>query len=211
MFEITARLCSAAAGCSKSLLGRASKPPRNRNHCSRMFVFLRQHSKTLHRRCVLAVVLKITAKAYATTTWRSKSLLGLAPKPLSARNRCLSKLLRSRQHSRTHPRRCCFAHSGDNPNSVVLGHHGAFEIIVGHSSNPSSARNHCSNRLSFIRRFFRFPSETLSESLCFELRIASNNAFDRYHKHRKMPYANPVSAAPPCERPASCGAHPVIL
>ena len=130
--------------CSKSLLGRVRQPLGARNHCSGV---LRSHlvlkiaaragffvfdSTRKHRPSAAFshLPLEITARACSAATRRSKSLLGRASKPLSARNRCSSKLLCIRQHSKTPPRRCFFVHSARKRCSGVLGSHRALEIIA---------------------------------------------------------------------------------
>ena len=94
---------------SKSLLGRARQPLGARNQVSGA---LQSHSAleiaaradffvfySARKHCPTDVfshsALKITARACSAGSGRSKSLLGQASKPLSARNRCL---LRIRQH-----------------------------------------------------------------------------------------------------------------
>ena len=84
---------------SYSLLGHGSKPLIVRNRCSSTLLCNRQHSKTLHQCCLSAHC----AQARTASTGCSKSLsgaIGRASKPLTARNRCSSKLLFIRQHFR---------------------------------------------------------------------------------------------------------------
>ena len=162
---------------SKSLLGRARRPLGARNHCSGT---LRSHlaleiaaragffffdGTRKHRTGVVFshFAFESTARACSAATGCAKSLLGRASKPLSARNRCASRLLCIRQHSKTPHQRCFFPHSARNHCSGVLRSHLALEIIA---------------RAGFFLfdSTFVFPSKSLSKSLCFELRIASSCA-----------------------------------
>ena len=126
--EITARPCSTANGRSKSLLGRASKPPSARKRCS---------SKLL---AWYSTAPENTTPALLSRTSHSKSLLGRARQPLSsdfvrasktlsARKRCSSRLLRIRQHSKTPPVLLFLAHPNRNQYPSVVGSHNALEII----------------------------------------------------------------------------------
>ena len=101
---------------SKSLLGCARQPLGARNHMFRshlaleivalagFFVFdgTRKHCP---RDVFSHIPLEFIARACSAATKRSKSLLGRASKPLtfSGRNRCSSRLLCMRQHSKTPP------------------------------------------------------------------------------------------------------------
>ena len=91
----------------------------------------------------LHIPLQIIARACSAASGRSKSLLGRASKALSARNRCSSRNLGIRQHSKTPPlryfsyipldinARACSAATGRRKHgSGVLRRHLAPEIAV---------------------------------------------------------------------------------
>ena len=116
-----------SAHCPKSLLGRAARQRLGaRSHCSGV---LRSHLvleiaaragfllfDSTRKLCTSAAFsntpLEITAQACSATTRRSKSLLGCASKPFSARNHCSSKLLLFDNTfvspSKTLPKSLCF-------------------------------------------------------------------------------------------------------
>ena len=158
--EITARPCSAASGRSKSLLGRASKPPCNRNRCPSSLLGIRQHYNT--------------APALLFHTSRLKSLLGRARQPLGVQNHC-SRVLRSHLAVEIADRASYFVFDSTrkhSPHSVdgrskhgsgALRSHSALEIVARASFMASEST-------------FAFPSQSLSKSLRFELCIASSCA-----------------------------------
>ena len=98
-----------------TLLGRARGPLGVRNHCESMllghlafeitarasFIFFDGSRK--HRTCAVFshIGLEVTARACSAATGRSKSLFERVSKLFSAQDRCSSKLLRTRQHSKT--------------------------------------------------------------------------------------------------------------
>ena len=107
------------------LIGR----PHNQIHCSSWqpdwLDTAGQRSETPHRACC---ALETTARPCSTAIGGSKSLLGRASKPLSARNRCSSRLLCIRQHSKTLPQRSFFAYFARVDCSGVLRSDWALEI-----------------------------------------------------------------------------------
>ena len=139
----TRKYCTRHALHSKSLLGHARQSLAARNHwlgvfrshlaleiAARASFFVFDSARKHCLNIVFSHILESTTRTCSATTGRSKSLLGRAPKPLSARNRCSSKLLCIRQRPKTIPQRCFFVHLAGNHCSDVLGGHRGLEITA---------------------------------------------------------------------------------
>ena len=176
---------------SKSLLGCAWQPLGARNHCSGA---LRRHLAieiaaragffvfdSTRQQCPSAAFshkpLEITVRASSAATGRSKSPLGRASKPDSARNRCSSKLLCIRQHSKTWPLRYLV---GTFRSTSLLGL--ARQPLGARKHGSDVLRSHLALEIAARASFMVFDSafvilsRYLSKSLCFDLCIASSCA-----------------------------------
>ena len=135
--EITARACWHIAVV---IAVRAGFLEFDRTRKHRLSVFLLAHS------------VEIIARACSAATRRSKSLLERASKLLSARNCCLSRLLRIRQHSKTPPQLAYLHISLDTTAR-------ACSAATRRCSKTFSAQNRCTSKLHVIRKHSRFSFE----------------------------------------------------
>ena len=140
----------------------------SRNDCSSRVLFLRRQLITSYCRCLFAHCPRIHCGRTARQPVVARTL-GRASQPLSARNRCSSRLLRIRQHSKTPPR-VIFSHIAlDISARACSAASGRSKAQLQRASKPFSARNRCD-------RTFVFSSKSLSKSLCFGFCIASSCA-----------------------------------
>ena len=125
-----------------------------------------RHSKTLHRRATHRTgatcscnAPDITSRECSATTKRSKSLLGLASKPLSGRS---------------HARVMLFYSTAQKHCTGIVFHAFLLKSLLECASKPLIDRTHCSSKLISIRQhlrfFIRYPFRNHSASKCALMR-----------------------------------------